>query len=168
MTLAEFALLIDGPPKWVLNTAASLGRDLPYTLASARRLSVARELQALGIPITTAYALADEAFRQHAAGINPAVLASSTTSPVTLHVDVDRILSAVHTRLSQVRTMHAPRQRGRARRPVRDPLAAAKAHGIDLSLLTANQRRSHAERLRQLDGMAEFRRNVRRIRERRA
>lgn len=46
----------------------------------------------------------------------------------------------------------------------RDPIRVAAEHGLDLSLLRANLRRTPAERLRQLDGMMEFVRAMRRAR----
>jgi hypothetical protein len=166
MTLGELALVVGTSPKWILNAEASLGRDLPYTLATARRLSVARELRtAYGIPLPRAFALAGKAILQYGAGVNPVVLAADPESPVGLTIDVERILSTVHTRLAQVRAMHAPRQRGRTAGRARDPLAAARAYGMDVTLLAANQRQSPGERLKQLDAMRDFRRNVRRVSE---
>lgn len=83
---------------------------------------------------------------------------------MTVTVDVYRILATLSAGLSRLRTMQAPRRPGRPARARRDPIRAAEAHGLDLSLVAANLRRTPAERLRQLDGMADFRRRVRRVR----
>lgn len=163
MTLAEFALLVDADPKWVLNARAVLGSVRRYTLPIAQRLAVARLVQnAWGVPLPRAYAMAGEVLRSYAGGSAAVRLGDSHDSSVVVEVDVHRILSGVNVRLSQLRTMHAPKQAGRPPKARRQPLRAAETYGIDLSLLKANLRRSPAERLRQLDAMVEFRRRVRR------
>ncbi|MGH7516114.1 MAG: hypothetical protein ACREOC_01410 [Gemmatimonadales bacterium] len=66
--------------------------------------------------------------------------------------------------LSRLRTMYAARRRGRPTMVRRDPIRAAEEYGFDLTLLAANPRRTPAERLRQLDAMADFRQRIRRCR----
>ncbi len=166
MTLGELAYLLDVDPKWVQNAAAALGRRLPYTLLTARKLAVTRSLvDATGMPLPRAYALAGRILSRHDGSRRP-VRIRDGGGDVTLTVELYRILSAVHVGLSRLRTMYQPGQRGRPaeRRP--DPIRAAAEHGLDLTLLAANLRRTPAERLRQLDGMTAFRRRVRRGRAR--
>jgi hypothetical protein len=166
MTLAEFAFLLDADPKWVQNAAAALGGSLRYTLPTARRLAVARALaQTADMPLPRAYALTGKALRK-AGGSRAPVQVSDDADPVALTIDVFRILVAVSVGLSRLRTMYVPRQRGRPATPRRDPIRAAEDYGLDLSLLAANLRRTPAQRLRQPDAMAEFRRRA--VRGRRA
>ena len=161
MTLGEFACLLNVEPKWVQNVAATLGRQLPYTLPTARRLAVARTLtEALGVPTPRAFDIATALLRRYRGSRSPFPV-PGIEGPVVLMVDVHRILAAVATGLSRLRTSYAPRRRGRPSAP-RDPIRAATAYGLDPTLLAANLRRTPAERLRQLDAMVDFRRRVRR------
>ena len=160
MTLAEFAYLLDADPKWVQNAAAALGGSLRYTLPTARRLAVARALaRTADMPLPRAYALAGEALRKAGSSRAP-VRVSDEADPVAVTVDVFRILAAVNVGLSRLRTMYVPRRRGRPATLRRDPIRAAEEYGLDLGLLAANLRRTPAERLRQLDAMADFRRRA--------
>ena len=165
MTLGEFAYVLDVDPKWVQNAGAALGSPLRYTLATAQCLAVARALSdALGMPLPRAYAEAAGMLRRYDGSRRP-VPVSTGEGAVAATVDVYRILAAVSTGLSRLRTTYAPRRRGRPSRARRDPIRRAADYGLDLTLLAANLRRTPAERLRQLDAMAEFRRRVRRMRQ---
>ena len=161
MTLGEFAYVLDVDPKWVQNAGAALRSPLRYTLATAQCLAVARALtDALGTPLPRAYAEAAGMLRRYDGSRRP-VAVSTGDGAVAATVDVYRILAAVNTGLSRLRTTYAPRRRGRPSRARRDPVRRAADYGLDLTLLAANLRRTPAERLRQLDAMAEFRRRVR-------
>ena len=158
MTLAEFSLLVDAPPKWVLNTRALLRDTDPYSMRVAERLAIVRVLNAeLGIPLARADRLARAAVT--ARSVTRVPLSDGT---MTLEIDFGRIEAAVATRASQLATMHEPRRPGR--RPGRSvaPVRAAERYGIDIGLLKSNLARSPAARLRQLDAMAAFRSRVRR------
>jgi hypothetical protein len=162
VTLAEFALLVDAEPKWVLNARQVLGRAIRYTLPVAEQLAIARLLQgSLQIPLTASWELARRAL---AAGEEhgPTWLAITADETITLGIDVHRLRSAFHTRRSRLETTHVPRRVGRPARRPRSALRAAEEYGLDLSLLRANLHRSPAQRLRQLDGMVAFRKRVRR------
>ncbi|MBA3557464.1 MAG: hypothetical protein H0W30_02585 [Gemmatimonadaceae bacterium] len=165
MTLGEFSLLLNVEPKWVLNASAALGGALQYTLPAAKQLAVARALhQALGVPIPRAHELAGQILARYKAERLPVtVLSEGKTGlgdTVDTTIDVYRILAAVYTGLSRLRTAYAPRRRGRPGTARRDSVRAAVEYGLDLTLLSANLGRTHAERLRQLDAMAGFRRGV--------
>ncbi|MEX2154409.1 MAG: hypothetical protein WD825_13800 [Gemmatimonadaceae bacterium] len=165
MTLSELALLVGADSKWLLNAAAVLPMPRRYTLALARRLTLARALQSdLGVPLPRAYAMAGEALRRYVGDATPVTLAQSGAGTVEVRIDVHRELSALSVRMSQLQTMYAPRRRGPRPSARRDPLRAASDYGLDLSLLRANLGRTPTERLRQLDGMAQFARRVRRPR----
>jgi len=161
VTLAEFAVLVGESPKWVLNTLASLRVRVEYSEAAALRMTVARALfDALRVPLPLGWRLASDAL---AAGQELARIQPVAHLPVTVEIDVGRIRSTLNVRRSTASTIRRPRRAGRPRhRPV-DPIAAATDHGLDVSLLRANLRRSPAQRLRQLDAMADFRRRARRV-----
>jgi hypothetical protein len=161
MTLGEFAYVIDAEPKWVQNVAAALDRPLPYTLASARQLVVARALNAeAGMPVGRAYRVAERALDGYDGSRKP-VAVSSDDGSVTVRVDLYRLLASVSAGMSRLAVLYAPKQRGRPARH-RNAIRAARDYGLDLTLLQANLRRSPAERLRLLDQMVEFRQRVRR------
>ena len=155
MTLTEFSIVVDAPPKWVLNTHAILRLGPDYTLEAAERLALIRILnQDFDIALPRARELAESALRTSSGPHARAGIADLT-------IDVPRLRAAVSTRRSQVATHHAPRRAGR--KPKRTaPLTAARRYGIDLTLLQANLWRQPVERLRQLDGMVAFSQAVRR------
>src|SRR3989442_14357000 len=138
MTLAEFAYMLDVDPKWVQNVAAALGGSLRYTLPSAQRLAVARALaETAGIPMPGAWALAGGVLRK-AGGSKEPVRVSADGDPVAVTVDVYRIVAAVNVGLSRLRTMYAPRQRGRPAEVRRDPRRAAEDYRLYVTLLAAH------------------------------
>lgn len=81
---------------------------------------------------------------------------------VKLSVDVQRLRAAIATRRSLLVTMPSRRRAGRKPKRQANPVTVASRYGLDVTLLQANLGRGHAERLRQLDGMAAFSKNVRR------
>jgi hypothetical protein len=163
MTLGELAYLLDVDPKWVQNVAAATGGGLPFTLSTARRLVVVRALgESLGVPVAVAWTLSADLLHRAEGLRDQPVLAGANDGTVMVMVDVYRVLAAVNTGLSRLRTSYAPKRRGRPTRAPRSPIARAAAYGLDLTLLAANLRRTPTQRLRQLDAMVDFRRRVRR------
>lgn len=162
MTLAEFARLLDVDPKWVLNTMSALERPRNYSVGVARCLAVALAIhEGTGSPLTRSFATAVRALRAYP-GDGSSVSIATDDADVELLVDIRRILSTFNVRLSVLRASFAPRQRGRPRVRLRDPLQAAAEWGTDLTLVSDNLRKTVEERVRQLDGMAAFARNVHR------
>ena len=162
MTLADFALLVNASPKWVLNTRAVLGPGIRYTTAVAERLALARLLnRAFEIPMPRAWTLAGEALRT-TPGPSGLIEFPAEYGIVKLSVDVQRLRAAIATRRSLLVTMPPRRRAGRKPKRQANPITAATRYGIDVTLLQANLGRGHAERLRQLDGMATCRTHVRR------
>lgn len=153
MRLAEFALLVDADPKWVLNTRALLGRGVRYTVEVAERLALVRILNRnLGIPLPAAWDLAGNALTRSDA---KSVFKQATSGEiVTLTIDVLRLRAAVATRRSQLATMHHSRRAGRKPKRTVSAIEAARRYGLDVTLLQANLARSPKVRLSQLDGMA--------------
>lgn len=161
MSLAEVARLLDVAPKWVLNTCAALGIPRRYSLKLARRLAVTCAIhEGLGIELAQAFRMAEQGLRAYRGGTAPVTIA--TGSDVALQIDIARILSTFNIRRSALATSFEPRQRGR-RAKRRGPLEAATDWGLDLTLLADNRRKTPEQRVRQLDAMAAFARDVRRV-----
>lgn len=164
MTLAAFARLVDTTPKWVLNTLRALGRSQRYRVDLARQLAVTREIaESFGLPLSTAYSLAKQALRQPVVAESLIALQAQPDSNVELRIDLYRMLSAFSVRLAALRGSGEPRLRGRPRTKAIDPIEAAEAWGLDLSLIRENLRKTPAERLRRLDAMLAFATRVRRV-----
>jgi hypothetical protein len=160
MVLADFSLLVDAPPKWVLNTRAVLGAGVRYSLAVAERLALARVLNRdLAIPLPKAWELAGSALGPVA---SDTVEFTAGDGTVTVIVDLYRLRAALAVRRAELATMSPRRRAGRKPRRTSDALAAAERYGLDIGLLKANLTRSPDERLRQLDAMGSFRSRVRR------
>ncbi len=170
MSLATLAVLVDAPPKWVLNTVAAVDPGARYSEALARRLVITRALHGAGrIPLVDSYALADQALQAWQGEPGAVTLRIHPTDDVAVTVDVYRLLSALHVRqamLASSGVVHPearrPRGRPRTRTQTRDAIAAAQAWGLDVSLIRENVRRTPGERLRQLDSMQAFASRVRR------
>jgi len=144
----------------VQNARAALGLRKRYDLEGARRLGLARLLsQATHMPLRRAYGVAGKALqswpeRKEWAGENP-------DGSVRIVVDVERYLSAFATRLSLSRTYYLERRRGRPPNRVREPIAAAKAYGVDVSLLQESLKLTPEERVQRLDENVTFLKSVR-------
>ena len=163
MTLAELAQLLDVDSKCVLNTLTALRRPRRYSLALARRLAVTLAIhKATSVPLVQSFALAERALRSPRSGEAPVTIRTND-SDIGLILDIHRILSSFNVRLSVLRTTFAPRQRGRPASRRRDPLEAASDWGTDLTLLADNMARTAEQRVRQLDSMAAFARDVQRL-----
>jgi hypothetical protein len=164
LPLADVAYLADCPPKWVLNTCAALQLGTTYSLELARTLQLTHRLHdTLAMPLTQAYEIALTLQDEPRCGDRALVTIPLTyLGDISVKVDVARLDAAFAARRAALMTTVEPRVRGRPSSPSDDPIAAAEAWGLDLSLLSANLRRTPSERLRQLDAMMAFRRSVRR------
>ena len=161
MPLAAFARLLGMSPKWVLNVMRALSLTPPYTLELARRLAVTRAVhESAGMPLLAAYPVAGRALD----GWNgeETCVIQSLTDDISLTIDVYRLLVSLNTRLAAVRESYAPMVRGRPQVKRMNALDAATAWGLDLTLLRDNAARTPCERLRQLDAMLAFAKNVQR------
>lgn len=164
MILADFARLVDTTPKWVLNTLCALGRTPRYSIDLARQLAVTREIaKSFGLPLSTAHSLAKQALRQPVVAGSLITLNPQPDSNVELRIDLFRMLSAFSVRLAALRASSPVQLRGRPRTRAIDPIAAAEAWGLDLSLIRENLRKTPGERLRQLDAMLAFKARARRV-----
>jgi hypothetical protein len=161
-------MVVQADEKWVENTARVLGRQLSYTPTEARWMGVVRLLaRDYGLPIARAAELAEAALRRPL-DERTISLAASPDSPVTLLIDLARYYSRYTAALSAALHHGGPRRRGRPRPRRRaresDPVAAAEAHGVDVSLLRESLELAPADRLARLDANATFLRELRRAR----
>jgi hypothetical protein len=111
-----------------------------------------------GIPVAHAAELADQVLR-HTPETRALPLAVSNDGAATLVIDLARYHSTFVAALSAAVIHGGARQRGRPlskRSRRRDPLAVARHHGVDVSLLRESIDRSPAERLARLDANASF------------
>jgi hypothetical protein len=160
MTLGQFAVIVGAAPRWVQNARAVLALRGPYTEEGGRRLGLARDIrEATAMPLRRAWRLAQEALA--AWPDRRDWIHEGREGSVRIVVDLARYLSHYAVRLSLARTRYAERRRGRVRQAPRDPIAAAREYGVDISLLVENLNRSPEERLRTLDEAYEFLRSVR-------
>src|SRR5262245_49577207 len=125
MTLGRFATIVGAPGKWVQNARTALGLSRHrYSEDEARRLGLAREVStATGMDLKRAWAMAGSALAAW-----PEKKAWEWEAPeasVRIVIDLERYLSSYAMRLSLSREWYAEKQRGRPRKRVRDPIAAA-------------------------------------------
>jgi hypothetical protein len=170
MTLSrsQFAAVVQADEKWVENTARALGLSLSYTPREARWMGLVRLLtRDFQLPAARAGELADEALR-HPPNTPALSLAAVPDSPATLVIDLARYHSTFSAALSAALHHGGPRRRGRPlpRKRARghDPVAAAEAHGVDVSLLRESLEQSPADRLARLDANSRFLTGLRRVR----
>jgi len=158
MTRAQFAMALGTSGKWVHNAEARLGGRVAYTPAAARRLAVARAIQALTrMSLRAAYEVAGDVLGEPMPASGSITIAATEGGSVTL--DLRRALSTFAARFGRA-VHHTPRRPGRrpnARGPARrDGRRRARDYGIDLTLIDGNLARPRAERLRALDANAPF------------
>ena len=167
LTRSQFSSAVRADEKWVENTARTLGQQLTYTPAEARRMGMVRVLATeIAIPITRAAELANDALR-HPPEMRALPLSTSTEDVATLVVDLARYHSTFAAALSAALNHGGPRRRGRpaARKRTRGrgAVAAAEAYGVDVSLLREALERTPAERLARLDANSAFLGALRRV-----
>lgn len=153
MRRAQFAEAIGISEKWVHNAAAALGRSLPYTISWARRMTVARAIQA-AVPVSLPAADRLAATTLAKAADQTEIVTCASVGGVSVTVDLAHILSAFAIRLAcaeqrEPRRPGRPARTGAATRP--GARERATAYGIDLSLVDDNLRRTPEERLHALD-----------------
>ena len=168
LSRAQFAAVVQADEKWVENTARTLCHQLAYSPLEARWMGPVRLLtRDVGIPAVRAAELANEAL-QHSPETRALSLVASSDSPVAVVLDLARYHSTFAAALSTATHHGGPRRRGRpsVRKRARryDAVAAAQAHGVDVSLLRQALDRSPAERLARLDANSQFLRGLRRAR----
>src|SRR3982750_486973 len=134
LTRSQFSATVRADEKWVENTARTLGEQLTYTPAEARRMGMIRVLASeFAIPLARAAELADDALR-HPPEERALRLSASPEGVATLVIDLARYHSTFAAALSAALNHGGPRRRGRPspkkRARGRDAVAAAKAYGV--------------------------------------
>lgn len=168
MTGHQFAIAAGARTKWVLNSAALLGRDVRHTPADARWWGLLRLLtESLGLPLQPAAAATTRCLRKGGSVRQISVNADPSES-VSVLVDLHRYHSTFLGNLSRALVLETPKRRGRPSRPLTGSGARGSAavesavhYGVDLGLIKAALDRTPAERLEMLESNARFIRGMR-------
>ena len=163
MTARQTAVAAGADLKWIVNSAALLGRRLRYDRQQAKWWGLVWLLTELGLSLKSAAGASTVALsggsssRQVTAGAVPSGSAS-------LIVDLARYDSMFLANLSRALVHETARRRGRPpRRGLKgDSLATAQHYGVDLGLIRSALKRTPAERLALLEKNAAFVRDMRR------
>jgi hypothetical protein len=162
MTARQTAVAAGADLKWIVNSAALLGRRIRYNRQQAKWWGLVWLLtEQLGLSLGAAAAVSTVALRESSfstqvtAGADPSGSAS-------LIVDLARYESIFLANLSRALVHETPRRKGRPpRSSIRgDALTTARRYGVDLSLIRSALRRTPAERLALLEKNAAFVRDV--------
>ena len=163
MTARQTAVAAAAELKWMVNSAALLGKRLRYNRDQARWWGLVWLLtEQLGLSLRAAAAVSTVALR----GGNSSTLVTAgadRSGSASLIVDLARFESIFLGNLSRALVHETPRRRGRPARPGKkgDALATAQHYGVDLGLIRSAIARSPAERLALLEKNAEFVREMR-------
>jgi hypothetical protein len=162
MTPHQFAVAAGADFKWILNSAALLGRRVRYTASESRWWGLVRLLtESLGLPLKAAAGAATVSLATRTnegsvtAGADPSHSAS-------LLVDLERYSSIFLANHSRALLHETPRRRGRpAARAPGGAVASAVRYVVDLGLIQAALDRTPAQRLEMLESNARFVRDMR-------
>jgi hypothetical protein len=162
MTPRQLATAAGADLKWLLNSAALLGRSLRQTPADARWWGIVRLLsETLGLPLQPAAAAATRSLaeagtaRHFSIGTDPSESASVV-------IDLLRFQSIFLANLSRALVRETPRRRGRPSTPRSrsDAVDAAARYGVDIGLVRSALQRTPAQRLEILEANAGFLREL--------
>lgn len=166
MTPHQFAIAAGTDAKWLLNSAALLGRRIGRTPADAKWWGLLRLLtEGLGLSLQTASAAATRSLGEGTAEGQVAAAADPSES-ASLLVDMPRYQSIFIANLSRALVQETPKRRGRPPR-LRSGVGAidsARRYGVDLGLVQAALARTPAQRLEMLEANAGFLRDMQRRR----
>ena len=164
MTARQTAVAAAAELKWIVNSAALLGRPLRYNRQQAKWWGLVWVLtEQLGLSLRAAAAAATTAL--HGGNSSTSVTVGGDPSgSASVVVDLARYESIFLGNLSRALVHETPRRRGRpTRRGVKgDALTIAEHYGIDLGLIRSALARTPAERLALLERNAAFVRDMRR------
>jgi hypothetical protein len=164
MTARQTAIAAGAELKWIVNSAALLGRRIRYDRQQAKWWGLVWLLTGhLGLSLKSAAALSTVALRGGSSSTRVTAGADPSGS-ASLIVDLARYESIFLSNLSRALVHEVPRRLGRPpRRGIKgDALAAAQHYGVDLDLIRSAIRRTPAERLALLETNAAFIRDMRR------
>jgi hypothetical protein len=164
MTARQTAVAAAAELKWLVNSAALLGRRVRYNRQQAKWWGLVWVLtEQLGLSLRAAAAAATAAL----AGGNSSTTVTAgvdPSGPASVVVDLALYESIFLGNLSRALVHETPRRRGRpARRGIKgDALTTAQHYGVDLGLIRSAIARTPAERLALLEKNAAFVRDMRR------
>lgn len=164
MTARQTAVAAGAELKWLVNSAALLGRRVRYNRQQAKWWGLVWVLtEQLGLSLRAAAAASTAAL----GGGNSSTRVTAGGDPsgsASVVVDLARYESIFLGNLSRALVHETPRRRGRpARRGMKgDALTTAQHYGIDLGLIRSAIARTPAERLALLEKNAAFVRDMRR------
>ena len=164
MTARQTAVAANANLKWIVNSAALLGRHVRYDRQQAKWWGLVWLLtEQLGLSLRAAAAVSTVALRGGSSSTHVAAGADPSGS-ASLIVDLARYESMFLANLSRALVHETPRRRGRPpRRGIKsDALTTARQYGVDLDLIRSAIRRTPAERLALLEKNAAFVRDMRR------
>ncbi len=162
MTSRQFAIAAGAEAKWLLNSAALLGRRVGRTRADARWWGLLRLLtEGLGLPLQTAAAAATRSLGGSAA-VGQVAIATDPSESASLLIDLARYQSIFIANLSRALVQETPKRRGRPSRSRSrsGAIAAAIRYGVDLGLAQAALQRTPAQRLEMLEANSGFLREM--------
>ena len=163
MTARQTAVAAAAELKWIVNSAALLGRPIRYNRQHAKWWGLVWLLtEQLGLSLRAAAAMATVALG--GGGSSTRITAGADPSgSASLIIDLARYESIFLGNLSRALVHETPRRRGRpARRGMKgDALTTAQHYGVDLGLIRSAIARTPAERLALLEKNAEFVREMR-------
>ena len=163
MTARQTAVAAAAELKWMVNSAALLGRPVRYNRQQARWWGLVWLLtEQLGLSLKAAAAMSTVAL--HGGSSSARVSAGADPSgSASLIVDLARYESIFLGNLSRALVHETPRRRGRrAQRGTKgDALTTAQHYGVDLGLIRSAIARTPPERLALLEKNAEFVREMR-------
>jgi hypothetical protein len=164
MTARQTAVAAAAELKWLVNSAALLGRRVRYNRQQAKWWGLVWVLtEQLGLSLRAAAAASTAAL----AGGNSSTTVTAgvdPSGPASVVVDLALYESIFLGNLSRALVHETPRRRGRpARRGIKgDALTTAQHYGVDLGLIRSAIARTPAERLALLEKNAAFVRDMRR------
>ena len=163
MTARQTAVAAGAQLKWIVNSAALLGRRVRYDRQQAKWWGLVWLLTGqLGLSLKAAAALATVALRGGSSSTQVTAGADASGS-ASLIVDLARYESIFLGNLSRALVHETPRQLGRRpRRGSKGAVADAQRYGVDLDLIRSAIKRTPAERLALLETNAAFVRDMRR------
>jgi len=164
MTARQTVVAAGADLKWMVNSAALLGKRVRYNRQQAKWWGLVWLLTGqLGLSLRAAAAVSTVALRGGKSSTQVTAGADSSGS-ASIIVDLARYESIFLANLSRALVLEIPRRRGRPPRPgiKSDALATAQRYGVDLGLIRSALRRTPAERLALLEKNAAFLRDMRR------
>jgi len=163
MTARQTAVAAGAELKWMVNSAALLGRRVRYNREQGKWWGLVWLLnEQLGLSLKSAAAISTVALRGDSSSTQ-VIAGADPSGSASLIVDLARYESIFLANLSRALVHETPRRRGRPPRlGLKSGLTTARHYGVDLGLIRSAIGRTPAERLALLEKNAAFVRDMRR------